>query len=468
LSYWFSWFSGSTPGNYSVFTPSLCALIGTELLGALAAVTTMVLTTLLVRGTRHPHAAAWFAAFAIVANLWSGRIPFLVGSALGVAALIAARRQQRAPTVGWTVLSVLASPVTGAFLALGLSGTFLTTRTRSYRPVIAWAAGTAVVALLLVAVVFGTPGSEPFGLVYAAEVIGVLLLLRVAAPPDHLRTTLWVTALATAVLFAVPNGMGSNIARLALFCLPVAVIASSQAARRVLAVAVVPIVVAGGIGTVRDLVNAERPVSSAGYYTALADRLDALPGLNNCRVELVDHGAHAGYYALLGHVLLARGWETQPDNQLNHALTQDDLDAVTYKVWLDNNAVCYVALPHDSVASNPEYDLVAKAGIGYLDQVWSDANWRLFRVQHSTPIVAAPAAIISTSQASMTIRIPCSCTVNVRVRWSQYLDATLQSPPGTTPSVTAPVTDDQAGWTRITAPQPGTYVLSGSLGGFLR
>src|SRR5689334_20751697 len=38
LTYWFNWFGGSTPGNYSIFTPYVCSLIGTELVGALSAV----------------------------------------------------------------------------------------------------------------------------------------------------------------------------------------------------------------------------------------------------------------------------------------------------------------------------------------------------------------------------------------------------------------------------------------------
>jgi hypothetical protein len=167
LSYWFNWFGGSTPGNYSVFTPYLCALVGTELLGALAAVAATGLATILLRGTRHPLAASALAAVSIIANLWSGRIPFLLGGAFGVAALIAVRSHRRAWTVGLTLLSVLASPVTGAFLAIGLSGTFLTTRTKVYRPIVTFAVLTAGAALIAVALVFGTPGPEPFEFVFA-------------------------------------------------------------------------------------------------------------------------------------------------------------------------------------------------------------------------------------------------------------------------------------------------------------
>jgi hypothetical protein len=470
LSYWFNWFGGSTPGNYSVFTPYLCALVGTELLGALAAVATTALATVLLRGTRHPLAASALAAVSVIANLWSGRIPFLLGAAFGVAALIAVRSHRRAWTVGLTVLSVLASPVTGAFLAIGLSGTFLTTRTKAYRPIVAYAVVTAGAALIAVALVFGTPGPEPFEFVFALEVLGALVLLWCARPPDHLRTTLYVTALATIALFLIPNGMGSNISRLVFFCLPVAVVALSTLRSRVLAIAVVPLALAGGAGTVLDLVNASHPVSSSSYYDSLIRELDATRGLMNCRVEVVNHGAHAGDAVLLNHAQLARGWETQENTALNNALDNKALDATTYKIWLDNNAVCYVALPADSVKSNPEYDLVAKGRIGYLTEIWHDGDWQLFQVLSPTHIVAAPATVIAYNQAAMTIHVPCTCAVKVRVRWSTYLDAVLKDSASTTaPRVTAKVTDDGSGWTNIVTTQPGDYVLSGSLtGGFLR
>jgi hypothetical protein len=470
LSYWFGWFGGSTPGNYSVFTPYVCSVIGTELVGALAAVATAALATVLLRGTRHPLAASALAAVSVIANLWSGRIPFLLGGAFGVAALIAVRHQRRAWTVGLTALSVLASPVTGAFLALGLAGTFLTTRTRAYRPIVTYVVVTAGLGLLAVAFAFGTPGPEPFEFVFVLEVLGALVLLWLARPPDHIRTTLYVTALATIVLFLVPNGMGSNISRLVFFCLPVAVVALSTLRSRIIALAVVPLALAGGVGTLSDLVKAGHSISSAGYYDSLIDELDRTPFLSNCRVEVVDHGAHAGDLALPEHAQLARGWETQENNERNATLNKESLDATTYKVWLDNNAVCYVALPTESVESNPEYDLVAEGGITYLSEIWHDSNWQLFKVLDPTHIVASPAGVLAYKQAAMTIRIPCVCTINIRVRWSQYLEARLQQPASPdAPPVFAKLTDDGSGWVSMTVVRAGDYVLSGNLtGGLLR
>lgn len=483
LTYWFSWFGGgSTPGNYSVLTPYLCAYLGTELVGALAAVAVTVLATLLVRDTRHPVAAAGTAALAAGINLWSGRVPFLLGAAVAVGALIALRHRRRGMTIALTLLSILASPLSGAFLALGLSGTFLTTRTKNWRPIIAYAVGAVAIALVAVGLVFGAPGPEPFSTGLAAEVLAGLALLYLARPPDHLRTTIWVTALATVVLWAVPNGLGSNVARFVWFCLPVAVVALSRRRSWVVALAVAPLLVVGASSTLTDLENAVRPVSSVGYYAPLAARLDSIAELQDYRVEVVNHGAHAGYDALLGHASLARGWETQEDNALNKSLATPRLDPVTYKVWLDNNAVGYVALPLSSVGGSPEYTLVQHARAGYLHRIWSGADWQLFRVGNATPIVARPATITAHTQSSMTISVPCACIVGVRVRWSKFLGATrlpavaargsaagrASGPGSDAPEVSARVTDDGSGWTTITTTRPGSYRLSGSIGGLLR
>jgi hypothetical protein len=476
LTYWFSWFGGgSTPGNYSVLTPYLCAVIGTEVVGALSAVAVTALVTVLVRRTAHPYLAAWAAAVAAGLNLWSGRVPFLLGGAVGIGALIAVRRGNRSATVGLTLLSILASPVSGAFIVMGLSGTFLTTRTKAFRPIITYAVITAGIALVAVAVVFGAPGPEPFTNGLAFEVVLGLGCLWLASPADHVRTTILVSGLATVVLWAVPNGLGANFARFVLFCLPVAVAALSSRPARVAGLAVAPLLIAGGVTTVTDLHNAVRPVSSVSYYHALAARLDKVPDLRNYRVEVVNHGAHAGYDALLDHAMLARGWETQEDTTLNKSLSQDPLDPVTYKVWLDNNAVGYVALPSASVGGFPEYTLVQNGSASYLHRIWSDDDWVLYRVSDPTPIVGRPASVLAHDQKSMIVQVPCTCTIAVRLRWSKFLAATLQEPdpsgPGwmdvTTPRVRAQVADDGSGWTIVTTAKAGTYVLRGSLRGGL-
>lgn len=468
LTYWFSWFGGgTTPGNYSVLTPYLCAAIGTELVGALAAVAISVLIPVLVRDTRYPLPASVVGAVVVCCNLWNGRIPYLLGGAIGLGALIALRRGQRTLTVGLTLVSILASPVSGAFIGLGLSGTFLTTRTKAYRPIIACAVVTAGLALIAVAFAFGMPGPEPFSNGLFLEVMGGLLALWVSWPADHVRTTLGVTLIAVVSVWAIPNGLGSNISRFVLSCLPVLVLATSTRRRFWAVFGVLPVVCMSLGTTAYDLFYATKPISSVAYYQGLAGRLDQLPDLRNYRLEVVNHGAHAGDDALVGHALLARGWETQEDTALNGVLNQPTLDAVTYKVWLDNNAVGYVALPNDSTDGHAEYKLVQTGQAGYLHRIWSSPQWQLFRVDDPTPIVGRPASMVSHDQKSMTITVPCACTIAVRVRWSKFLVAALSdSAPGTAP-VLATVVDDGTGWSRLTTSEPGTYVLRGSLKGLL-
>ncbi len=476
LFYWFSWFGGgSTPGNYSVVSPFLCSWIGTETVGALSAVACAALITRAVRGTAHPQLAAAVGAVGVAVNLWSGRVPFLLGGAFAVGAVITLVQRRRAATVGLTLLAVLASPVAAAFLVLGASGTFLTTRTREWRPIIAWAAGAAAIAGLADTLIFGAPGPEPFALWLVLEVLGGLAVLLLARPPDHVRTTIYVSLLVTVCVAVVPNGLGSNVARYAWTCLPVLVAALSTARRRrVVLMGVVPLLLCGLGSTVNDLVNADQPIASDAYYAPLRHELRGLPDLRNHRVEVVNHGAHAAYDALLGTASLARGWETQEDTALNGVLNQSPLHAVTYKVWLDNNAVGWVAMPSSTfgatVSPYPEYTLVSQHRPGYLHEYWHDRHWTLFRVSDPNPIVAPPASLQRLTQSSMVVRVPCACRVPVRLRWSRYLDATLRQnaspldsvPVVSRPQVEASVADDGTGWTLLTTPRAGTYVLHGS------
>jgi hypothetical protein len=475
LDYWFSWFGGgSTPGNYSIVTPYLSAAIGTELLLAVSTVLAAVLVCYLVRDTPHETSAAWLGATALICTMWSGRVPFTLGTAAALGALLALRHGKRWVIVALTLVSISASPLAGAFLVLGLSGTFLTTRTKEYRPIIGYVVIPAALALVLTTFAFGAPGPEPF----SNALLGALcasFILVFAGAPDHLRTTFWVTLIACLLAWAIPNGVGSNIARFVWFVLPVAILALSSKRTAVALLATAPLVGIGAVTTVTDLAHATEPISSVGYYKTLVHRLDQIPDLRNYRVELVDHGARAGYDALLDHAMLARGWETQEDTELNPVLTEDPLDPVTYKVWLDNNAVGYVALPSASVGDYPEYNLVASGTATYLTRIWWDTKWDLFRVDNPTPLVAQPASVVAHDQKSMTVRVPCRCEIAVRIHYSKFLTAALQQKPPSgkglvdaKPAQKAKLVDDGSGWTVMTTHRPGVYVLRGSISGLLR
>jgi hypothetical protein len=142
----------------------------------------------------------------------------------------------------------------------------------------------------------------------------------------------------------------------------------------------------------------------------------------------------------------------------NTAILDRKLSQVTYKVWLDNNAVSYVALPAATVNSYGEYDLVSKFPPDYLQLVWENPDWKLYKVLNARPIVAPPAQVVATTQSRMTVDVPCACTISVRVHWSKYLEGT--GPTG----LPAALQDDGYGWTQLTTTMPGTYRLRGTLG----
>jgi hypothetical protein len=460
LTYWFTWFGGgTTPGNYSVLTPYLSTLLGAPLLGVLATVLATPLAHEALRGTRWPVAGTWIATGCAACDLWSGRIPFALGVTAGLLAVLGVRRRWPLAAVAGAVVSSLCSPVSGAFLALGLAATFVVDRPR--RRVVVLAALADIATLLIVAAVFGNPGRQTFTAGSMTLTLASTLLLLVARPSRPLQVLVGATALAAPLLWLIPNGLGSNLVRLPWLCLPAAVFATADAALLRRLVAVVPALTLCFNATVVDLVKGARASSSTSYYSSLITQVGHVPQLRNYRLEVVDEpSVHTAAYALLGHATLAGGYESQEQNQLNGVLANGSLDAVSYKVWLDNSAVGYIAVNRRAHASSPEFRLVTGASgarPGYLVPVSSDARWVVYRVVDPTPIVPSPARLVDTSQASMTIDVPCACALSVRVRYSRFLQASR-------PHVrAAQVTDDGTGWTQLRTYSPGRYVLSGTL-----
>ncbi len=465
LTYWFSWFGGgTTPGTYSVLTPSLSAIVGAAPLGAIATVAITPLVRNAVRGTMHPVAALWVATVCAGLNLWSGRVPFAVGTALSLLAVIAVRRDRRAWAALAAVLAALASPVSAVFLGIGLAGVIL--QRPQYRSICLFTGVAIGVALVTVSAVFGQPGPQPFGLVTLAQLAVTGLLLLVAVPADWLRASMWITLLAAVVVFLIPNGMGDNLARLLWFSLPAAIVATSGRRVRTALLAVALAVGFAGRQSVNDVLNSRQETASVAYYQSLLDRLAPLGGqLRSYRLEVVEDGTHTAAFALLGHAMLARGWETQDDHTLNQAINAPGLDATTYKIWLQDNAVGFVAIARKYRTEAPEYALVRHHRPGYLRQLWHDSRWTLYQVRNPNPLVNRPVSVRSFTQSKLVLQVPCVCSFTLRVHWSKYLGARTSPARGAAAGsgTTAQLGDDGFGWTTMTTRTPGTYTLSGSL-----
>jgi hypothetical protein len=206
-------------------------------------------------------------------------------------------------------------------------------------------------------------------------------------------------------------------------------------------------------GDVRDIGN---PTADAGYFRPLLDRLaqERLTG----RVEIP---ATRDYWeaAHLGDVPLARGWLRQADIDRNPLFfaeipgtsgTGVALTAGSYRAWLDELAVQFVAVPDAELtwSGRPEAALVT-AGLPYLTQVWAGAHWRLYAVDEPRPIVASPATVVRQDAASLTFETASAGDVPVRIRWSRWLTV------GNGASLTR-----QGDWLVVRAPAAGRFTIT--------
>jgi hypothetical protein len=158
-----AWYGGFHVPGYSLLYPPLAAWLGVRLVGAIAAVVAAVLFAVLVSrrsGTRGGQLASMVFAVGVSAWLFTGRMPFLLGIAIGLGALLAAESRRLVLCAMLAGLTGIASPVAGLFTglagaAIGLAGD----RTRG-----AALALPSALAILVMGLAFPNGGEEPFAL----------------------------------------------------------------------------------------------------------------------------------------------------------------------------------------------------------------------------------------------------------------------------------------------------------------
>jgi hypothetical protein len=436
------WYSGHYLPGYSLLAPALGALAGNRLLLALCTIAAAGLFGEIARQTFSPGAARIAAgSFALGAGvtMLSGRVAFSLGLALGLLAVVAlpaetgtlAERGVRAegeclPTsargachpasvgrfsaaVVLAVLTSLASPVAGAFLAL--AGLAYALAGRTWRGLAIAAAALAPILLLTLA--FPEGGWEPFapsvfwpGL--GGVVLIALLLPRVASglTPRAVRALTWgawLYALALVGSFALHTAVGSNAARLGeLFAAPLVAgvlwerrrnpnsegpgqpasgwlrhpdpknegpgspahswlrhpdpknegpgsPAHSWLRHPLVLLALAAALLYWQLETPLNDVSALAgdPSVNASYYAPLLGELEHRAHGTPLRVEVPLTGAHweSAYLPEHGSILLARGWERQLDTRYAALFYAPTLTPAAYRKWLYENAVSYVALP---------------------------------------------------------------------------------------------------------------------------
>jgi MFS family permease len=473
-----SWYGGHHLLAYSLLAPPLGALIGPRLLAALSMTLATALFTALIDGRFPPRAVrvagAWFALGAAI-GLLSSRVPFDLGLAIGLAALLAARHRRPGLALLLALLSSVASPVAGAFLALAFLAWCLAGPKRA-RPALLTAAALAPIALLTL--VFPEGGSQPFvASAFYPALAGVLLIAGLI--PSEQRTLrigalLYACALIGSYLLA--TAVGGNADRLgSLVAGPIAacvLLGGAGAGRpgaarraRVLLVLAPFLLYWQANAPVADFAAADSdPAVHASYYAPLLGELRALGvgyGARAVRVEAVPTVDHWEARWIAPDAMLARGWERQLDRYRNGLFYNGTarLSAAAYHAWLQRSAVDYVALPDAPLdySAHSEASLLRSGRLGYLREVWRSAHWRLFAVREPRPLADAPARLERVGTDSLSLSVPRAGDYTVRVRFSPYWALAGGS------GCVARAPED---WTRVEARRAGRLrlVISFSLG----
>jgi hypothetical protein len=456
------WYAGHHTPAYSVLFPPLGAVLGVRLAGALAAIAAAALFARLAHRHWAPGpasgAALWFA-LACVATLMTGRLTFLLGAAIGAGALLALSRGWRAAAAGLAVLTTLASPVAGLFAAVAILAWGLAAPGR--RATAALLAGAALAPALALNALFPEGGSEPFvasafwPALAGIAIVGVLLPAR----ERELRIGAGIYALACVAAFVLATPLGGNVTRLGALVAGPVLLGAVAGRRR--AVLLVPIAL--GLAywqlypAVRDVARASGdPAVAASYYAPLLRYLDTRPG--TFRVEIPFTENHWEAARVAPSVALARGWERQLDRRYGALFYDGSLTAASYRAWLDEHAVAYVALadvPLD-YAARDEARLI-EHGPAYLHQVWHNAHWRVFAVRDPAPLVSGPArGPITLTTDGFALDARRRGTAVVRVRHSRWWRVTAGR---------ACVERGPGGMTRLRVLAPGTLRVQARLTG---
>jgi hypothetical protein len=440
-----TWYSGHPTWSYSVLVPALSWLLTPALLAAISAVISAALFEPLARrhfGARAARwGAVWFGAGAATPIL-SGRITFSAGVAAALAALLALQRGRVTIACALALLCGLLSPIAALFLALAALAYGLTV---ARWPGLAMTAA-ALATPAVVSVLFPDGGEGPF--VFSAFwPVPLFALAFYAALPRRertLRVAAVLYAVAAAGAWAIPTPVGGNTVRLgALVGGPVLLMARG----RRLGLPVVALLVAFGVwqwsAAVRDIAQTSGDrATHASFYRPLDHFLAAVHG-PPFRVEIPFTFSHWETAEVAPRFSLARGWLRPDDVDYNHIFYGGPLNAATYRAWLVDHGVRYVAVPR----AKPDYSARAELRLiasrpPYLRPVWGSRDWRVYEV---TPPPSIGAARVGSSDAL--VRLSAAGSPVVRLRWSPYWVA-----PGA-------CVEKAGDWTRVVASRAGSYRL---------
>jgi hypothetical protein len=432
VPYWTGWYGGTPMAGYSLVTPPLLGLLGPIWLGALAVVASAAVATPLLATCRRPRAAAIAVVVSGAFDVFSGRTTFAAGVVVALVAMLAVERRRTGLAFLGGLLAAATSPVAGVLLLVVAVATVLAgprRRTAGFATVIGVGVAMGAIALLASG---SRGGYEPFTRTSLLLSIGTTLVVMLSPVGRRLRVIGWLTLWLLVLCFFIHSPIGANSTRIAVLGAAPALVAAARWPKLVL----VPAVIVAALLPIGQLVNdmsaSGGAVASHRFITPLKNQLLAQSDIFQYRVEVVAPKTHWPLTYLLPDVAIARGWERQTDEARNRMFYgRAPLTAAAYRSFLDRNAVGYVALPFHSAldyGSTGEGRLI-RDGLPYLQEIWSNPNWRLYAVTGPAPIVerlSAPstvptALVLAADDTGFTFETYSGGRYLVRMTWSPYL-----------------------------------------------
>ncbi|MFJ8190573.1 hypothetical protein ACIQ8D_12485 [Streptomyces sp. NPDC096094] len=462
-AYGLFWYGGTHIVNYSVISPYLMAALGVRTVTVVSGLAASWLAAVLIMrtGVRRPLWPVLLASLGLWCNVASGRTTFALGVAFGLAACVVLVPERRLVlAAGYAALATMASPVAGLYLAVVGAG-FLLVRDRG-RALVLLVPPAAVVGLTTLLFPFAGEQPMPASRIWPPVVLG--LAVTALAPRDW-RVARWsgaVYAVGTVLTYLIASAVGTNVERFAEYFAPPVLLAAllstdrtRRIARGLLIVALVFSVGWTGKKTADDLKEYTVVPAWATETDGVVRALEGL-GADRTRVEVVPARDHREAAGLAPHVNLARGWNRQLDVERARLFYDGTFSAATYRDWLDHWAVGFVVLPlgKPDGPAEEEARLVRDGDLRpeWLEPVWQDEHWQVYRVRDAVPLVSEPGTVVTTTSADLVLRVDRPGPVTVRVAWSPWLRAD------------GGCLARDGEFTRLTVEAPGEYRLSSRYG----
>jgi len=420
------WYGGHLTPGYSVLFPVVAGLLGVILTGIASAVLAAWSFNRLVRTHFGPVArfgSACFAAGTLVPVI-IGQLPFLMGEALALSALWAARQRRGRIAFALAAASALTSPVAGAFLALGAAAWILATWPRRDRAVIGVLVASSI-PLLAVIVLFPTAGFFPFPFADLCWILGLCAagLLLLPRSERVLRIGVVLYVLVTVASFMLATPVGDNITRLGgCVGVPLAGCLLWPKRRFIFAVVAIPISawqIAPAWGAIATA--GRDPSTHSVYFAPLLDYINAHDDPAG-RVEIVPTRQHWEVAYVAPTLPLARGWERQLDIANNPMFySGQPIAPEVYYAWLVTNGVRWVALPNVSLdyAATSEA-AVLRQHVAGLRPVWHNTQWKVWLVEGSPGITEGPAQGMAITGDTIDFVAAAVAPITIRVRWNPH------------------------------------------------